>query len=87
MKGSNVIVTKTFSKVHGFAGLRMGYMIAKPEILEEIAKFSSVGSGLSMTTLRAAMISMQDTDFVNYSLGKTQESKDYLYGILKEHNY
>lgn len=87
MKGSNVIVTKTFSKVHGFAGLRMGYMIAKPEILEEIAKFSTGGSGLSMTTLRAAMVSMQDTDFVNYSLGKTKESKDYLYGVLKENNY
>ncbi|WP_020601800.1 pyridoxal phosphate-dependent aminotransferase [Spirosoma spitsbergense] len=87
MKGSNVIVTKTFSKVHGFAGLRMGYMIAKPEILEEIAKFSTGGSGLSMTTLRAAMVSMQDTDFVNYSLGKTRESKEYLYGVLKEHNY
>ncbi|WP_018621175.1 pyridoxal phosphate-dependent aminotransferase [Spirosoma luteum] len=87
MKGSNVIVTKTFSKVHGFAGLRMGYMIAKPEILEEIAKFSTGGSGLSMTTLRAAMVSMQDTDFVNYSLGKTKESKEYLYGVLKEHTY
>ena len=87
MKGSNVIVTKTFSKVHGFAGLRMGYMIAKPEILEEIAKFSTGGSGLSMTTLRAAMASMQDTEFVNYSLGKAKESKEYLYGVLKEHNY
>ena len=87
MKGSNVIVTKTFSKVHGFAGLRMGYMIAKPEILEEIATFSTGGSGLSMTTLRAAMVSMQDTDFVNYSLGKTKESKEYLYGVLKEHTY
>lgn len=86
-KGSNVIVTKTFSKVHGFAGLRTGYMIAKPEILEQIALFSTGGSGLSMTTLRAAMVSLQDTDFVNYSLGKTQESKEYLYGVLKQHNY
>ena len=86
-KGSNVIITKTFSKVHGFAGLRIGYMIAKPELLEQIAKFSTGGSGLSMTTLRAAMVSLQDKDFINFSLGKTKESKDYLYGVLKQHSY
>ena len=86
-KGSNVIITKTFSKVHGFAGLRTGYMIAKPELLEQIAKFSTGGSGLSMTTLRAAMVSLQDKDFINFSLGKAKESKDYLYGVLKQYNY
>ena len=86
-KGNNVIITKTFSKVHGFAGLRTGYMIAKPELLEQIAKFSTGGSGLSMTTLRAAMVSLQDKDFINFSLGKAKESKDYLYGVLKQYNY
>ena len=86
-KGTNVIVTKTFSKVHGFAGLRTGYMIAKPEILEQISKFATAGSSMSMTTLRAAIVSLQDTDFVKYSLGKTQESKTYLAGVLKQHSY
>lgn len=86
-KGSNVIITKTFSKVHGFAGLRAGYMIAKPELLEQIAKFATGGSSMSMTTLRAAMVSLQDKDFIKFSLGKTQESKDYLYGVLKQTNY
>ncbi|GAB3808568.1 histidinol-phosphate transaminase [Spirosoma humi] len=86
-KGSNVIITKTFSKVHGFAGLRTGYMIAKPELLEQISKFATGGSSMSMTTLRAAMVSLQDKDFIKYSLGKAQESKDYLYGVLKQHNY
>ncbi len=86
-QGGNVIITRTFSKVHGFAGLRMGYMIAKPELLSQIALFSTGGSGLSQTTLRAAMVSLQDKAFIRYSLGKTQESKDYLYGVLKQHNY
>ena len=86
-KGHNVIVTKTFSKVHGFAGLRTGYMIAKPELLEEIGKFGGGGGDMSMTTLRAAIVSLQDKEFIKYSLGKTQESKDYLYGVLKQHNY
>jgi histidinol-phosphate aminotransferase len=86
-KGSNVIITKTFSKVHGFAGLRTGYMIAKPELLNEIAKFATGGQCMSMTTLRAAAVSLQDKEFINFSLGKAKESKDYLYGVLKQHNY
>ena len=86
-KGSNVIITKTFSKVHGFAGLRTGYMIAKPELLEQISKFATGGSSMSMTTLRAAIVSLQDTEFIKYSLGKAQESKDYLAGVLKQHSY
>ncbi|GAB4044669.1 pyridoxal phosphate-dependent aminotransferase [Spirosoma litoris] len=86
-KGYNVIITKTFSKVHGFAGLRTGYMIAKPELLEQITKFSTGGGCISGTTLRAASVSLQDKDFIKYSLGKAQESKDYLLGVLKQHNY
>ncbi|GAB4012351.1 histidinol-phosphate transaminase [Spirosoma migulaei] len=86
-KGYNVIITKTFSKVHGFAGLRTGYMIAKPELLEQITKFSTGGGCISVTTLRAASVSLQDKDFIKYSLGKAQESKDYLLGVLKQHNY
>lgn len=62
-------------------------MIAKPELLEQISKFATGGSSMSMTTLRAAMVSLQDKDFIKYSLGKAQESKDYLYGVLKQHNY
>ncbi|QIP12319.1 histidinol-phosphate aminotransferase family protein [Spirosoma aureum] len=86
-KGSNVIITKTFSKVHGFAGLRTGYMVAKPELLEQISKFATGGSCISMTTLRAASVSLQDKDFVKFSLGKAKESKDYLLGVLKQHSY
>ena len=37
-KGDNVIVSKTFSKVYGMAGLRVGYLIAKPEIASQIRK-------------------------------------------------
>ncbi len=86
-KGANVIVTKTFSKVHGFAGLRIGYMIAKPELIEQISKFVTGGGGISMTSVRAALASMPDRDFVKFSLGKTQESKDFLYKELKPLGY
>ena len=33
-----VVVLRTFSKLHGMAGVRCGYGIARPEIIEEIAE-------------------------------------------------
>ena len=35
---SNLIITRTFSKAYGLAGLRIGYLIAHPEIINEINK-------------------------------------------------
>ena len=39
-EGRNVIVTRTFSKVYGIAGLRLGYGIAKPELIRQMRSFN-----------------------------------------------
>jgi histidinol-phosphate aminotransferase len=36
--GQNVVVLRTFSKIHGLAGLRVGYGIARPELIEVLQK-------------------------------------------------
>ncbi|MGC1322160.1 MAG: histidinol-phosphate transaminase [Candidatus Udaeobacter sp.] len=36
--GRNVVVLRTFSKIHGLAGLRIGYAIASPEMTEVLHK-------------------------------------------------
>ena len=36
--GRNVVTLRTFSKIHGLAGLRVGYAIAKPELIEVMQK-------------------------------------------------
>ena len=36
--GRNVIVLRTFSKIHGLANLRVGYGIARPELIEVLQK-------------------------------------------------
>ncbi|MBO0937620.1 histidinol-phosphate aminotransferase family protein [Fibrella sp. HMF5335] len=86
-QGQNVIISRTFSKVHGFAGLRIGYLLAKPELIAQIAPFSPNGGGLSMTSLRAALVSMPDKAFIEWSLGKTAESKAFLDKTLKANGY
>jgi histidinol-phosphate aminotransferase len=56
-----VIVSRTFSKIHGMAGLRVGYAIAQPETLNILKKNLSMGN-LAVTSLAAANASMNDTE-------------------------
>ena len=40
-KGADVIVARTFSKLYGLAGLRVGYGIAKPELTAQLLRFQA----------------------------------------------
>ncbi|GAB2787108.1 histidinol-phosphate transaminase [Rhabdobacter roseus] len=86
-KGQDVIIARTFSKVHGFAGLRVGYLLAKPEIVNTIRNFYAGGGGICATSIQGAVVSYQDADFMKYSLQKTEEAKQYLYALLKSKGY
>ena len=34
----NLVITRTFSKAYGLAGLRVGYVVAHPEVVNELNK-------------------------------------------------
>src|SRR5690606_31405399 len=53
--GYDVIIARTFSKIHGMAGLRMGYMVAKPERIQAIKKLVRTEMGVCLTSLEGAM--------------------------------
>jgi len=72
-EGHNVMVARTFSKIHGMAGLRVGYMIAQPEVVNRIQKITRGGMGITQTSIAAASASMDATDFLEYS--KTENTK------------
>jgi histidinol-phosphate aminotransferase len=59
-KYPQVIIARTFSKIHGMAGMRVGYAIAQPKTLEAMRRHHS-GSGLSVMSLSAATASLLDT--------------------------
>ncbi|MDO1449998.1 histidinol-phosphate transaminase [Rhodocytophaga aerolata] len=86
-KGQNVIVARTFSKVHGFAGLRIGYVVALPETIKQIKKYGGGGMNICATSIKAALASYTDTEYVNYAIKKNAESKEFLYKVLKEEGY
>jgi len=59
MEHKQVIVTRTFSKAHGMAGLRVGYAIAHPDTLKAIADYKS--GSVNVLSAAAARASIQDT--------------------------
>jgi histidinol-phosphate aminotransferase len=58
--GDNVIVARTFSKLHGLAGLRIGYALARPDLIERMSKLKIP---LGMLGLAAANASYADLRF------------------------
>ena len=85
--GANIIVARTFSKLYGFAGLRIGYVVTQPETIKKLTMYSEATWSISATTLHAAIASYQDREFLDAALKKTIASKNFLYEVLKKEGY
>jgi len=85
--GANIIVARTFSKLYGFAGLRIGYVVTQPDTIKKLSLYTEAYMSITATTLAAAVASYQDREFLDAALKKTLASKDYLYEVLKKEGY
>lgn len=78
----NVIVLRTFSKIYGLAGMRVGYGIAAPKL---VALLKSYGGGsLSYLGVAAALASLREKDFVGEARAKIVAERAQLLAALKE---
>jgi len=74
----NLIVTRTFSKLYGFAGARLGYAIGNPQLIAELKKLQSwSGAEISITTMAGAIAAMEDQEFISKVLDNNQKVKDF----------
>ena len=83
----NVIVARTFSKIMGMAGIRVGYMVALPTYLAGINKITRGGMGISYTSIFAASASLDDNQFQDSTRKMNHEAKLYLYENLDKLGY
>jgi histidinol-phosphate aminotransferase len=60
--GKRVVVLRTFSKIHGMAGVRCGYAIARPDVAADIA--AARMSSPNIFAMRAARASLGDKAFL-----------------------
>ncbi|HLW20095.1 MAG TPA: aminotransferase class I/II-fold pyridoxal phosphate-dependent enzyme [Cyclobacteriaceae bacterium] len=86
-EGKDIIVARTFSKVHGMAGLRIGYMVATPERIKSITSMVRGTMGLCVTSLRGAIASMKEEQFIADCRSWNKECRDYVSEGLTELGY
>jgi histidinol-phosphate aminotransferase len=70
-----VIVTRTFSKVYGLAGLRLGYAVASaPKVIQQMRKFLTEDN-INAIAIRAAGAALDDVDAVNDFVQRTTDDR------------
>ena len=84
----NILVTRTFSKIHGMAGLRIGYVISHASRIQQLEKsyFNESQIAISDLTLAAALASLQDEVHRSECKQKNAAARDYTIKSLKDMN-
>ncbi|WP_448520237.1 histidinol-phosphate transaminase [Rhodoflexus sp.] len=81
----NIVVIRSFSKVYGLAGMRIGYAIAHPDTVKIMqALISRPGITISQAGVAAGVAALDDQDFVKMSVNRNTESQEVLYSYLKQ---
>ena len=83
LEENNVIVLRTFSKIAGIAGVRVGYGIAKPELIGYLNRVVNPFTTNRLAQV-AALASLDDEEHRKKVLRSNQEGKRYLYRELKK---
>jgi len=81
-KGHDVVVSRTLSKVYGLAGIRLGYLVAKPELAKKLS--DRVVANTNIMAIEAGKAALADTDFYKFALQKNTEAKAMIIQTLDE---
>ena len=76
----NLLVLRTFSKIHAMAGMRLGMLIGHPDLIKKLedSHFSNMQSTLSNLTMAAAAASLTDSDYLKNCKLKNDAARNYL---------
>jgi histidinol-phosphate aminotransferase len=61
-EGANMVILRTFSKIHGLAGMRIGYAVARADVAARLRRFSTTIPNI--LGLAAASASLDDSQFL-----------------------
>jgi histidinol-phosphate aminotransferase len=83
--GKNVIVMRTFSKIYGMAGLRVGYAAAKPELIRKMEPFRN--AVISIVSARGVMAAIDmGPKLIDERREKMARTRNELVAWLKQKN-
>lgn len=80
----NLIVAKTFSKIYGLAGARIGYALAHPDTIKRLAAFQPwANAGPGAVSIAGALAGMQDSAFIKSTRANNEAVKAFTCNALK----
>jgi len=83
LNSRNIIITRSFSKIYSLAGLRVGYGIAKPSLIEAMEKVREPFNVNSLAQA-GALAALEDNEHIKRTLEFTGRGKEFLYSQLSE---
>ncbi len=85
-KYPNLLVTRTFSKSHSLAGLRVGFGIAQKEIIEDLnkLKFSFNPYNLNTLSIKAAAAAIADNEYYDDKIARIVATREKVTAQLRE---
>jgi histidinol-phosphate aminotransferase len=81
-KHPNVLILRTFSKAYGLAGLRIGYGIGHPWVLDKINRIRPPFN-VNLVAQAAAVAALDDHEHVRKSVALNESGRDYLHRELE----
>ena len=82
----NLIVSRTFSKIYGMAGLRCGYCVAQKETIDRMRR-NQMWDSVNCMALAAATASLDDPDHVPNGQRLNREAKTFVTSELDKMGY
>jgi histidinol-phosphate aminotransferase len=79
----NVILSRTFSKAYCLAGLRIGYVVGDPRVLDYVDRFLVPGSSVSSAALHAGLAALEDDDYHRAQVDRIVAARDRLVIALR----
>jgi histidinol-phosphate aminotransferase len=79
----NVLVSRTFSKIYGLAGIRLGYGIATPDTIRRVNAFAA-GTNINHLAAAAALACIDDRAFIARSLDVNRRGLESAYATLRD---
>ena len=73
----NVLVTRTFSKVYGLAGLRVGYGVSHADVIKRLQEFTIDFLSINTSGYYGAIAALKDTMFVSKSIRQAQKTLSF----------
>jgi histidinol-phosphate aminotransferase len=69
-----VIVTRTFSKIFGLAGIRIGYALAAPQTVRRLCSYRLL-DGVNVVAARAAVAALDDAEHISISAQRNADAR------------